>query len=96
MPRWERRLRIILDWTIALFFKNDCVELDLFDEEHPLQWRERQRHARAKPQVEPVRWTITGTSASGPAAPAALPMQPGENKPAKAEASALPTRTPPG
>lgn len=28
MPRWNRRLRIVLDWTIALFFKNDVVQLD--------------------------------------------------------------------
>lgn len=37
MPRWERRLRIMLDWTIALLFKNDVVKLALFGEEHPLQ-----------------------------------------------------------
>jgi NADH dehydrogenase len=37
MPRWERRLRIMLDWTVALFFKNDIVKLDLFGEEHPLR-----------------------------------------------------------
>jgi NADH dehydrogenase len=36
MPRWNRRLRVIIDWTIALFFKNDVVKLDLFGEEHPL------------------------------------------------------------
>ncbi|HEY7088701.1 MAG TPA: NAD(P)/FAD-dependent oxidoreductase [Tepidisphaeraceae bacterium] len=29
MPRWERRLRIMIDWAVALFFKNDVVELDL-------------------------------------------------------------------
>lgn len=29
MPRWSRRLRIIIDWTVALFFKNDVVQLDL-------------------------------------------------------------------
>jgi NADH:ubiquinone reductase (H+-translocating) len=29
MPQWSRRLRIVIDWTIALFFKNDVVELDL-------------------------------------------------------------------
>jgi len=29
MPRWERRIRIMLDWTIALFVKNDIVQLDL-------------------------------------------------------------------
>ena len=37
MPRWERRVRIMLDWTIALFFKNDIVKLDLFGEEHPVR-----------------------------------------------------------
>jgi NADH:ubiquinone reductase (H+-translocating) len=30
MPRWSRRLRVIIDWTVALFFKNDVVQLDLF------------------------------------------------------------------
>jgi NADH dehydrogenase len=39
MPRWERRIRIMLDWTVALFFKNDIVKLDLFGEEHPLRKR---------------------------------------------------------
>lgn len=29
MPQWSRRLRIVIDWTIALLFKNDVVELDL-------------------------------------------------------------------
>ncbi len=37
MPRFERRLRIVLDWTIALLFKNDVVKLDLFGDEHPLR-----------------------------------------------------------
>ncbi len=35
MPQWQRRLRVIIDWTIALFFKNDIVKLDLFGDEHP-------------------------------------------------------------
>jgi len=35
MPRWERRLRVILDWTIALLFRNDVVKLDLFGQAHP-------------------------------------------------------------
>jgi NADH dehydrogenase len=39
MPRFERRLRIVLDWTVALLFKNDVVKLDLFGEEHPLRTR---------------------------------------------------------
>jgi NADH dehydrogenase len=29
MPRWERRVRLVVDWTIALFFKYDVVKLDL-------------------------------------------------------------------
>jgi NADH dehydrogenase len=39
MPRWERRLRVMLDWTIALLFKNDVVKLDLFGDEHPRRRR---------------------------------------------------------
>jgi NADH dehydrogenase len=29
MPRFDRKLRIVIDWTVALFFKNDVVELDV-------------------------------------------------------------------
>ena len=29
MPRWSRRLRVVIDWTVALFFKNDVVQLDV-------------------------------------------------------------------
>jgi NADH dehydrogenase len=29
MPKWSRRLRVVIDWTVALFFKNDVVQLDL-------------------------------------------------------------------
>jgi NADH dehydrogenase len=29
MPRWDRRLRIMLDWTIALFFRPDITRVDL-------------------------------------------------------------------
>jgi NADH dehydrogenase len=44
MPRWERRVRIMMDWTVALLFRNDVVKLDLFGVEHPL--RVRDPHAR--------------------------------------------------
>jgi len=37
MPRFERKLRVILDWTVALFFHNDVVKLDLFGLEHPVR-----------------------------------------------------------
>jgi NADH dehydrogenase len=35
MPQWNRRFRIMLDWTIALLFKNDVAKLDLFGTQHP-------------------------------------------------------------
>jgi len=35
MPRWDRRLRIVLDWTLALFFKQDVVKLDTWHEPRP-------------------------------------------------------------
>ena len=34
MPRWNRRFRIMLDWTISLLFKNDIVQLDMIRERH--------------------------------------------------------------
>lgn len=32
MPRWDRRLRIALDWTVALFFRPDITKVDLAPE----------------------------------------------------------------
>ncbi len=32
MPRWDRRLRIALDWTIALFFRPDLTKVELAPE----------------------------------------------------------------
>ena len=61
MTRWERRLRVILDWTVALLFKNDIVKLDLFGEEHPT-------HKKANPPPEKV---AADTRASDP--PNAVP-----------------------
>lgn len=29
MPRWDRRLRIILDWTVALFFRPDITRVEI-------------------------------------------------------------------
>jgi NADH dehydrogenase len=43
MPRFERKLRIVLDWTIALFFHYDIVKLDLYCEEYP--------HGRGRPRA---------------------------------------------
>jgi hypothetical protein len=27
--RWDRRLRIVLDWTVALFFRHDITKVGL-------------------------------------------------------------------
>lgn len=35
MPKLERRIRLIIDWTVALFFKNDVAKLDLYVEPKP-------------------------------------------------------------
>jgi len=35
MPRWDRRLRIMVDWTVGLLFRNDIAKLDLFGRPHP-------------------------------------------------------------
>jgi NADH dehydrogenase len=51
MPRWERRIRIMMDWTVALLFRNDVVKLDLFGQEHPL----RAHDVRARQGREEVR-----------------------------------------
>ena len=29
MPRWDRRLRMVLDWTVALLFRPDVTKVDL-------------------------------------------------------------------
>ena len=29
MPRWDRRVRIVLDWTVAVFFRPDITKVEL-------------------------------------------------------------------
>ena len=35
MRGWARKIRIVIDWTIALLFKNDIVQLDLQRSDSP-------------------------------------------------------------
>jgi NADH dehydrogenase len=37
MPRWDRRLRMVLDWTVALFFRPDITKVDLAVEQDQAQ-----------------------------------------------------------
>ena len=54
MPQWSRRLRIVIDWTIALLFKNDVVQLDLMPE--PPEQRDGAGGAE-RPEAQPPRGT---------------------------------------
>jgi NADH:ubiquinone reductase (H+-translocating) len=45
MPRWDRRLRIVLDWTVALFFRPDITKVELRVE------RDQVRRAREMAEV---------------------------------------------
>jgi NADH dehydrogenase len=45
MPRWDRRLRIILDWTVSLLFRSDVVQLDLFREQQEIKQTQELRDA---------------------------------------------------
>ena len=38
MPRWDRRLRIVLDWSVALFFRPDITRVDLRVEREQVKW----------------------------------------------------------
>jgi NADH dehydrogenase len=40
MPRWDRRLRIVLDWTVALFFWPDITSVELHVEREQVKARE--------------------------------------------------------
>lgn len=51
MPRWDRRLRIVLDWTVALFFRPDITRVDMRVEREQAQ-QARELVARAKAQVK--------------------------------------------
>lgn len=37
MPRWDRRLRVVLDWTIALFFRPDITKVELAVEQEQVR-----------------------------------------------------------
>jgi NADH dehydrogenase len=37
MPRWDRRFRIMLDWTVALFFRPDLTKVDLAVEQDQVE-----------------------------------------------------------
>jgi len=48
MPRWDRRFRIVLDWTVALFFRPDITKVGLQVE------REQVRQARELATTSPL------------------------------------------
>jgi NADH dehydrogenase len=58
MPRWDRRLRIVLDWTVALFFRPDITRVDLRVE------REQVTHARQLVERSSYAGTRVGTASA--------------------------------
>ena len=53
MPRLERRLRVLLDWTVGLFFKNDVVKLDFYAPPRVTITRIEEGAAAERPQPPP-------------------------------------------
>jgi NADH dehydrogenase len=53
MPRWDRRLRIVLDWTVALFFRPDITRVDLRAEREQVM-EARRLAARSADMVGPM------------------------------------------
>jgi NADH:ubiquinone reductase (H+-translocating) len=40
MPRWDRRLRIVLDWTVAMFFRPDITKVEMrIERDQARRWR---------------------------------------------------------
>ena len=54
MPRWDRRLRIVLDWTVALFFRPDITKVELVSEQ--VQTRD-----ALSPAGQPIRPSVSGS-----------------------------------
>ena len=48
MPRWDTRVRIALDWTVALFYRPDLTKIDLAPER---EQELRNRAAGGSPRV---------------------------------------------
>ena len=53
MPRWDRRLRIVLDWSVALFFRPDITRVELRVEREQVK-RARQLVERSSGTVQTV------------------------------------------
>jgi NADH dehydrogenase len=74
MPGWGRRLRIMIDWTFALFFRPDVVKLSL-DSEAELILREAAELPAVSESTQP-RSDIGGPAASEPSEPGPIVPQP--------------------
>jgi NADH:ubiquinone reductase (H+-translocating) len=61
MPRWERRLRIVLDWTVALFFRPDITKVDL-----AVEWDQTRRNGPAGAMRPGDAQTTPSTTVHGP------------------------------
>jgi NADH:ubiquinone reductase (H+-translocating) len=81
MPRWDRRLRIVLDWTVALFFRPDITRVELRVE------REQVRQARQLVDKAAQAGRVTRSDA-----PVRLPAVDGTLRPRPADQQRSPVR----
>jgi NADH dehydrogenase len=65
MPHWDRRLRIVLDWTVALFFRPDITRVDL-RVERELVKQARQLVEKSTEFVRANDWSLQRTPSNNP------------------------------
>jgi hypothetical protein len=61
MPRWDRRLRIVLDWTVAFFLRPDITRVDLRVEREQVK-QVRQLVKKSGEIVCASHWSASGES----------------------------------
>jgi hypothetical protein len=73
MPRWDRRLRIVLDWTVALFFRPDITRVDLRVEREQVK-QVRQLVKKSEEIVRATHWSASGSPSSALPSAMATPL----------------------
>ena len=82
MPQWSRRLRIVLDWTVALMFKNDVVQLDFARYvDRPAETSDAPGHDAERDPAPPAPGGISSAGRHGSAAPGCCGRAPPSPRP---------------
>jgi NADH dehydrogenase len=73
MPRWDRRLRIVLDWTVALFLRPDITRVDLRVEREQVK-QVRQLVKKSGERVRASHWSASGSPSNALPSAMATPL----------------------